>query len=229
MRRSLSAIAAAILLGLFASPVIADSVVKGTRIEEVVKEIAERQRKIETLEADFRQRKELSLLASAEISEGRFVFAKPNRVLWSYETPEPVRMLIADGWLTTYYPDLERAETIEVRRFEDRIFRYLGAASGAIEELGRYFDFKFIDRKDEPAYVLELTPKTKTVARRVRKLTIWIDRETFITSSFEYVEGDGDTTQYEFFNITINGPVPPATFRLDLPAGVRVEQVKLNR
>ena len=228
MRRSFTLVAIVVLIGFLSSEAVADSVIKGTKIEEVVKEISDRQKKVDTLQADFRQEKEMALLTSAEVSEGRFVFEKPNRVLWVYDSPKPVRMLIADGWLTTYYPDLGRAEELEVRRFEDRIFRYLGAASGAIEELTKYFDFRFIDRKGSP-YILELDPKTKSVARRVRKLTIWIDRESFITTSFEYIEGDGDMTRYEFVNIRINDPIPPDTFVIDLPTDVRVERMKLNR
>jgi chaperone LolA len=208
---------------------MADSRIEGTALAKVVAEISARQEKIETLRADFRQEKTLSLLANSEVSTGRFVFEKPNRVLWSYQTPKPVTMLIADGWLTTYYPELKKAEKLEVKRFEDRIFRYVGASSGALRELGRYFDFKFIDDRTKTAWVLELKPKTETVARRVRKLTIWIDRSTYLTTKFEYVEGDGDVTRYEFSNIETNVALPANQFTLELPSGVRVEQVRLNR
>ena len=51
-------------------------------------------------------------------------------------------MLIANGMLTTYYPDLNKAERIEVKRYQDRIFKYMGA-SGAIDELGAWFNFTF--------------------------------------------------------------------------------------
>jgi len=218
-----------VALALMVVPLRADSRIEGTALEKVVAEINARQEKIETLRADFRQEKTLSLLASSEVSTGRFAFAKPNRVLWSYETPKPVTMLIADGWLTTYYPELKKAEKLEVKRFEDRIFRYLGAASGALRELGRYFDFKFIDDRTKSEWVLVLEPKTKSVAKRVRKLTIWIDRASYLTTKFEYIEGDGDVTRYEFSNIETNVALPAGQFTLDLPPDVRVEQIRLNR
>ena len=74
------------------------------------------------------------VLAKPEISTGRFIYSKPNNVLWTYDAPKRVTMLIAAGMLTTYYPDLKKAERIEVKRYQDRIFRYMGA-SGAIDEL----------------------------------------------------------------------------------------------
>jgi outer membrane lipoprotein-sorting protein len=136
-------------------------------------------------------------------------------------------MLITKGKLTTWYPELNKAEQIDVKRFEDRIFRYMGA-SGAIDELGQYFDFTFTDNSASPYWVLDLIPKNRVVARRVRHIKIWIEKATYLTTKFEYVEGDGDTTRYEFTNIRINQPIEQNRFTLNLPANVHVEQMKLQ-
>lgn len=207
----------------------ASRVIPGTSIEGILGEIDARQQKIETLQADFRQEKSMALLAETEVATGTFLFSKPNRVRWNYTAPRAVTMLISDGWMTTYYPSLKKAERLEVRQFEDRIFRYLGAASGAVRELGRYFDLRLVDARDQPHYVLELTPKTKTLARRVRSIEIWIDRESYLTTRVEYVEGNGDLTRYEFSNIRTNELIAESRFVLDLPAGVQVEQIRTNR
>lgn len=196
-------------------------------LESVVKKVSAQQKATRSLTADFKQEKTHGLLAGSETSSGTFLFSAPNKVLWVYEKPRPVTMLIADGWLTTYYPSLAKAEKMEVKRFEDRIFKYLGAA-GAIDELGKYFNFRFVNPKNEPFYRLELQPKTKTLARQVRQIRIWIDKSSYLTSQFEYVEGNGNSTRYEFSNIKVNAPVPASRFVLKLPANVKVEQMKLN-
>lgn len=206
-----------------------DSTVRGTgKLEEVVREINARQKKITTLQADFRQVKEMALLAKPQVSTGTFAFDKTKKVLWNYAQPRPVTMLIANGWLTTYYPDLKKAERVEVRRYQDRIFKYIGATSGALEEMGKYFDFTFVESRRDPFYTLELTPKSRTVGKRVRRIKIWIDRETYMTTRFEYVEGDGDVTRYEFSNIRVNAPLPADRFTLRLPPSTRIEQLKLD-
>jgi outer membrane lipoprotein-sorting protein len=120
-----------------------------------------------------------------------------------------------------------RAETLEVSRFQDRIFKYMGAAN-AIGELNTWFNFRFSDRKGDAAWKLELLPKTSQVARRVKSITIWIDRQSYMTTKFEYVEADGDLTRYEFSGIRVNEPVPAGSFKLDLPATVKVETMKLD-
>ncbi|HEY6138336.1 MAG TPA: outer membrane lipoprotein carrier protein LolA [Thermoanaerobaculia bacterium] len=196
-------------------------------LDEVIKRVQEQQKKTNTLEAEFRQEKTLALLAKPEVSTGHFIYQKPNSVLWTYDAPKRVTMLIADGTLTTYYPDLRKAEKIEVKRFQDRIFKYMGA-SGAIDELGAFFNFTFVNRADQPTYLLDLAPKSKQIAKKVQHLKIWIDKKSYLTTKFEYTESDGDITRYEFTNIKVNQPVSSSRFTLNLPAGVRVEQMKIQ-
>jgi len=216
---------AALALSALALPLAAAP--KTVSLEDVIKRVQDQQKKTNTLQADFRQEKELSLLAKPEVSTGTFVYSKPNNVLWTYDAPKRVTMLIAGGKLTTYFPDLSKAETIDVKRFEDRIFKYMGA-SGAIDELARYFDFTFTDNAAQASYLLDLTPKTRVVARRVKRIKIWIDKKSYLTNRIEYTEGDGDITRYEFANIKLNAPVAQSRFTLNLPPGVRVEQMKLQ-
>ncbi len=196
-------------------------------LDEVIRRVQSQQQKTNTLEADFRQQKTLALLAKPEVSTGHFTFSKPNNVLWRYDAPKRVEMLIANGVLTTYYPDLRKAEQIEVKRYQDRIFKYMGA-SGAIDELASYFDFTFTNTADKPSYVLDLTPKSKGIAKRVRHIRIWIDKKSYLTTQFEYTEGDGDITRYEFTNVRVNQPIEHSRFTLNLPSNVRIEQMKLQ-
>jgi outer membrane lipoprotein-sorting protein len=196
-------------------------------LAQVIKKVQEQQHRTNTLQADFRQEKELALMAKPEVSTGTFTYSRPSNVLWTYQTPKRVQMVIAGGMLTTYYPELGKAEKIDVKRFEDRIFKYMGA-TGAIEELARYFDFTFTDSKSKPVYVLDLTPKNRAVSKRVQRIKLWIDKTTYLTSKIEYVEGDGDITRYEFTNLKINEPVPQSRFALNFPTSTKVEQMKLQ-
>jgi outer membrane lipoprotein carrier protein len=218
-----------LLLVLFATTFsLSAGAAPGTKkLADVIREVSARQKSVSTLQADFKQEKVMALLANPETSTGSFTYSKPHNVVWNYSSPRPVTMVIADGWMTTYYPDLNKAEKLEVQKYQDRIFRYM-AASGAIDELGKYFNFSFVESKKANFYTLELLPKTQALGKRVQRIKIWIDKTSYLTTKFEYVEGDGDLTRYEFSNVRVNGVVPAATFKLNLPAGVRVEQVKLN-
>jgi outer membrane lipoprotein-sorting protein len=217
----------AALCAAMALPLAAAKVADPGSLEEVIKKVQEQQRSTNTLQADFRQEKELALLSKPEVSTGTFVYSKPNNVLWTYDAPKKVQMLITNGKLTTFYPELNKVETLDVKRFEDRIFKYMGA-TGAIDELARYFDFTFTNKPSEPAYMLDLKPKTGAVAKRVQRIKLSIDKKTYLTTKIEYVEGDGDITRYEFTNIKVNQPVPQGRFVLNLPPNVKVETMKLQ-
>lgn len=222
-----TSLVAAVCAAVVAMPLAAASKPAAVSLDSVIKKIQEQQKNTQTLQADFKQEKELALMARPEVSTGTFVFSKPNNVLWSYTAPKRVQMLISGGQLTTYYPELAKAERIDVKRFEDRIFKYMGA-SGAIDELGRYFDFTFTDTATNPAWVLDLTPKSRAVAHRVQRIRIWIDKRSYLTTKLEYVEGDGDVTRYEFANIKLNAPVEQGRFTLNLPSNVKVETMKVQ-
>jgi len=215
----------AIATALCAAAVVVPA--QAASLEQVIKKVQEQQKKTMTLQASFRQEKELALLAKPEVSTGTFTYSRPSNVLWTYDAPKRVQMVIAGGMMTTYYPELLKAERIDVRRFEDRIFKYMGA-TGAIDELARYFDFTFTDSKAKSVYVLDLTPKTKAVSKRVQRIKLWIDKTTYLTNKIEYVEGDGDITRYEFTGIRINEPIPASRFALTLPSNVKVEQMKIQ-
>ena len=218
---------AATLAVALATPLFAARKADPNSLEEVVKKVQQVQKSTKTLQADFRQEKELALLSKPEVSTGTFTFSRPSNVLWIYDAPKRVQMLIANGTLTTYYPDLRKAEQVDVKRFQDRIFKYMGA-SGAIDELSQYFDFTFIDNAASSTWTLDLTPKTRVVAKRVKHIKLAIDKKTYLTTKIEYTEGDGDVTRYEFTNLKINQPVAQSRFTLQLPPTVRVEQMKLQ-
>lgn len=221
------ALAATTMFPVSGSARSSSTVFKGTgTLEKVVKEVTRRQKTITSLQATFKQEKVLGLLAQPETSSGTFFYSKPNSVLWNYASPKPVVIAINNGRLTTYYPQLNKAETLEVSKYQDRIFKYMGATS-ALDDLANYFDFTFTDRAGAP-YRLDLKPINKVVARRVRGITIWIDRQTYVTSKFEYTEKDGDVTRYEFNNIKLNAPIPADKFTLRLPPNTRIEQLKTN-
>jgi outer membrane lipoprotein-sorting protein len=217
----------AICAAALSLPVFAARTGDPNSLDEVIRKVQEQQKTTGTLEADFRQEKILALLAKPEVSTGHFTFSKPNNVLWRYDAPKRVEMLIANGMLTTYYPELNKAEQIEVKRYQDRIFKYMGA-SGAIDELAAYFDFTFRNVSDAPSFELDLKPKTKGIAKRVRHIKIWIDKKSYLTTKFEYTEGDGDITRYEFTNVRVNQPIEQRRFTLNLPANVRLETMKLQ-
>lgn len=233
MRPSLRASALALAVALFALGPAAPAVGRDAppdpdapqlglreRLDALFERVRQEQREMQTLEAEFVQRKESDMLLEPEVSRGDFSYRAPDRVRWEFHTPNPITVVIDERKMTTWYRDLERADVLSVGRYSDRVLQYLGA-SGTLETLLDYFrvEAAFPDDPGAP-YRLSLDPRYPRVARRIEAMEVWIDRERFLPVRLRYVEPGGDVTEYRFSDIRVNGEIPPERFELDLPSDV---------
>ncbi len=199
------------------------------RLGALIDRIKIEQAKIKTMEARFVQHQESSMLAEPETSTGSFSYSAPDRVRWEYATPNPISVVIVGDTMTTWYRDLNRAETVKVGRYSAQVFKYLGA-SGSMKTLLEYFTavLRTSTKKGVP-YRLELTPRYARIAKRLKSMTLWIDDEKFFPVHLEYVDAEGDKTEYDLKDLKLNGPVPGDRFVLKLPPGVETKVIDLDR
>lgn len=201
----------------------------GDRLEALVERVRFEQQAIETMEAEFTQTRESSLLLESVESKGVFSFSAPDRVRWEYLTPDPISLLIRDDEMTTWFRDIDRAEKVAIEAKSQRILRYLGGGS-SMDDLLEYFEVSLAVPEDETLpYRLDLEPRFSRVAKRVREMTVWVDAERFLPVRLRYVEPDGDATEYVFENIEINAPMPGDRFDLVLPTSVDVRTIDLDQ
>jgi len=199
------------------------------RLDVLVERMRRGQESLQTLQADFVQTKESSMLLEAAEATGTFYYAAPDRVRWEYRTPDPISMVIADDRMTTWYRDLERAEQVDIGRQSQKVLEYLGAGS-SLGTLLEYFDVKLHQPQDPSAPLeLELAPRFERVAKRLSGMSLWIDPELFLPVRLRYIEADGDVTDYRFSGFRLNGEIPDERFELDLPDSVALRTIDLSR
>lgn len=199
------------------------------RLHVLVERMRREQESLQTLQADFVQTKESSMLLETVEATGTFYYAAPDRVRWEYRTPDPISMVIADDRMTTWYRDLERAEQVDIGRQSQKVLEYLGAGS-SLGTLLDYFDVKLHQPEDPSAPLqLELEPRFERVAKRLSGMSLWIDPELFLPVRLRYVEADGDVTDYRFSGFRLNGEIPDERFELDLPDSVALRTIDLGR
>ncbi len=195
------------------------------RLGALVRRVRWENERIETLEAEFVQKKESALLQEPEEARGAFSYAAPDRVRWEYRTPNPISLLIEDGEMTTWYRDMDQVERISVGRQSQKVLEYLGA-SGSLDALLEYFEVALRMPVDPAApYQLDLDPRFARVERRVRSMSLWIDRQRFLPIRLRYEEADGDVTEYRFDDIRLNAELPAERFVLEIPDGVEVREI----
>jgi outer membrane lipoprotein-sorting protein len=199
------------------------------RLEALIDRIKLEQAKVKTLEARFVQHQESSMLAAPETSTGSFSYAAPDKVRWEYATPNPISVVILGETMTTWYRDLKRAETVKVGRYSAQVFKYLGA-SGSMKSLLEYFSAALhTSTKKGTPYKLDLTPRYARIAKRLKSMSLWIDDEKYFPVRLEYVDAEGDRTEYELKDLKVNGTIPAERFVLKLPPGVQTKVIDLDR
>jgi outer membrane lipoprotein-sorting protein len=92
----------------------------------------------------------------------------------------------------------------------------------------QHFTFVFHDPLGDGNYLLELRPAALMMKKRLRSVTIEIERATYLPIKVSYTEADGDSTAYSFSNVRLNQPQPPDLFTLTMPPDVQVVQIKLG-
>ena len=234
IRRAVAALLAVIAAGALAGAAAAEKPLPDPRQEDLpvnqrlgalLDRMQLEQAAVETLEADFIQLKESQFLMAPAESAGLFSYAAPDRVRWEHRSPTPISLLITGDEMITWYRDLEKVERMLVGRHSQRILEYLGA-SGTVDQLRNYFSVRLALAKDPTRpYHLELTPRYGRIAKRLKKMEVWVDPELFLVSRLRLVEPDDDVTEYRFTRFRINGGLPPDRFDLELPSGIVVETV----
>jgi outer membrane lipoprotein-sorting protein len=192
-------------------------------LEQVLTQFARTQASIQTLQATFEERKEISLLKEPVVQRGTFYHSKPQLFLWDYRTPTPKKVLLTDEMLLAYYPDQNKAEEVNVRRWTTQIRRYLQVGE-SLEELRKDYDVSLgaPGEGDLPdTNVLILEPRNKRVRQHLQEIRVCLDPATGYTRRVSYREGDGDLTVFTFRDIQVNHEIAASRYKIDLPADVK--------
>ncbi|MFN7960810.1 MAG: outer membrane lipoprotein carrier protein LolA [Thermoanaerobaculia bacterium] len=199
------------------------------RLSTLIERVKLEQQQVKTLEAAFVQRQESTFLVKPEESHGVFSYQAPDMIRWEYESPRPITMLIDGKSMSTWYRDLGRVDQMKIGRYSEKILKYLGA-SGSIETLLQYFDVQLAMPNDPTApYRLDMKPRFDRVSKRLRALTLWVDARQWVPSKLRYETPDGGVTEFSFQNLKVNSQLPGGRFHLDLPQGVQVRVIDLDR
>ncbi len=163
-----------------------------------------------SIESDFVQEKNLSMLSEKIISKGHFVFKKENLLRWEYVSPSKYliiinkdKVMIKDEKKTTKY-DMNSNKV-----FKEINDIMLSCVQGTIFKSNKFKTSYF---ENEKGYKLELIPLSKNMKETFKKINLYFDKNVTSVSKMEMVETSEDVTTLDFINKKINAPVSEAIF-----------------
>jgi outer membrane lipoprotein carrier protein len=190
---------------------------------EVAQRVQQRYEKVRDLSARFEQTTRRVALGGgagdALVARGEVVFAKPGKMRWAYESPEP-SLVVSDGATLWIYDPKAR----EVQK--------LALGDGYLSAAGVQFllgEGKLLDEFGVTAsgcggsvVSLELTPKREA---QYERLEMRVDRASFAVRETSVVDLFGNQTAIAFDEVRENTKPAASLFGFTPPAGVRVLSV----
>ncbi|CAN5825899.1 hypothetical protein BH11PLA1_BH11PLA1_00800 [soil metagenome] len=179
--------------------------------------------RVESMRADFVQRKKTAMLKKPIESSGTLVALGPV-VKWETTKPNASSLRVGDGELRLFYP---ADKLLEVYPAEGDARALAGVPLPRLAVLRERFDI--VDggvgkgeAGKEGDLVLVLTPREGKLKRAIRSLRVEIDPAGPGARRVVIVDGDGDTTEITFTNVRVNSGVSAADVELVTPKGTKV-------
>jgi outer membrane lipoprotein carrier protein len=168
------------------------------------------------LEARFTQRTLSALAPSGDLTTGRVALAKPGKMRWSYETPEP-SLVVSDGaTLWIYDPAAREAQRLTVGEqfLSGAAFQFL-LGSGRIADTFRVA----AEGCAAPRAHLTLTPRGDAT---YQSLELEVDTASGEAHATAVLDLFGNRTEVEFTDLRYDSGLDASTFRFAPEPGVRV-------
>lgn len=174
----------------------------GTQRQEVIKKVTEATTRIQSMQCQFTQRKQSSMLADEVVSQGKMSYSRPDKLRWEYLSPESFTLVVDGDSLTMLdaagKPNRNANATRMVRGLTSMI---LGSINGDKLFDDRMFATQIFD--DGKHYRAEMTPRRKEMQRMFQKITFLFDKNNHTISTVIMTERKGDATTIQFHHITI--------------------------
>jgi outer membrane lipoprotein-sorting protein len=183
-------------------------------------QMKEREKNLTSLTANFRQTKKTRLLREPLQSKGQIYYDSTGKMLFRVTSPSSVMILIRNGLILTYYPDLSRAE--ERYLGNNFIRKYFGIGM-SVDELQKQYKIDIVSKIPGDGYRLKLAPVTETVAKRIDTIEIEIKPTQWLPEYIFFKEKGGDSTTIHLEFTSINKTLPEDIFTITIPEDQREE------
>ena len=163
-----------------------------------------------SIESDFVQEKNLSMLSEKITSKGHFVFKKENLLRWEYSTPSKYLIVINKEKITIK----DEKKTTKYDMNSNKVFKeindiMLSCVQGTIFKSNK---FKTAYFENDKGYKLELLPQEKNMKETFKKINLYFDKTVTSVAKMEMVEKNDDITSLDFTNKKLNGPITETIF-----------------
>ncbi len=197
-------------------------------LDEILVNIEEANSKLETMEADIKYSRVITLLDSEEVSVGFLQYKKPKLINVTFFPPRNEINVIDGSYIWIYHIEERQVEKYKMSGDADSpqgvdIFE-LGY-DYTVEKVKRNYEIALLDvisTGEETLFHLELIPR-KTFDSEYDRTLLWIKEGLWLPVQYQLFESDGEIINtIELSHIEINTEISDNEFVLNLSDDVEI-------
>lgn len=169
--------------------------------------------KINTLQCDFTQTKQLRMLNNKLTSRGRMYYQKSDRLRWEYTSPYSYTFLLNGNQALMRQGRQTKVSSTAGNKTLREVSRIM-MSSVVGNCLSNTRDFKVALRQVGGRWQATLTPQRGTMKQMFKNIRLTFNRQTKQVQSVLLTEKNGDTTLIELHNTIINKAIDAKIFAL---------------
>ena len=172
--------------------------------------LQEKAKKTTTIESNFTQEKNLSMLSEKITSKGHFCFKQPKLLRWEYFSPSAYLIVInAEKILIKDGKKVNKFDTKSNKMFKSINDMMLNSVQGNVLD---HKEFKIAYFENETFYLVEMQPKSKDMKAYLKRIDMYFDKKDLSVAKLKMTELSDDYTFIEFTSRKINEAIPDAQF-----------------
>jgi len=201
-----------LLILLLAAPVFCAATESSADLQAILLRLKTAAEGTRSLSSRFVQEKQLAIFAEKLLSEGRFIYQKPDRLRWELLTPVNSGFVL-QGAAGERWNGLSREKTV-FRTDQDPLMGMIAKQLLAWARLDtEWLQSRYrIELRSEQPVVFQLFPLDKGEAGLIESLQIRFSSDLVYVETVEMNEQSGDKTLLRFQEVQLNQDLPPAAF-----------------
>jgi len=182
---------------------------------ELLAHIQAQLRTVDTMQADFIQKKHLSMLKHTLVIQGKLAMRKPNAVIWIVDKPTRYAIRVDGEELTQWDQDTNKVQVLHLGG--DPTFKNI------TEQIQAWFlgDYKTLEKSydvyqlSEKPLSLRFAPQAGSmVAKMVKNIEITFGNDETQVDKMVINETTGDSTTLNYSNTRLNQPIPDKVWEI---------------
>ena len=188
-----------------AAQVLTEAQIRDFKTQAIAKNKA-----IETMQADFVQKKHLDFMSKDIETFGKMAFAKPDRLNWQYTKPYQYRIIFQKNNIK-----VNDGGKVSEMKADNKVFKKINnlIVSTISGDMFAEKDFKMSFSKAQGVTQVRLLPTDKTLLKYVSEIYLYFGND-YVVERVKLIEPTSDYTEILFCNKKLNSPIDEAHFKM---------------